>query len=134
MNANELRLGNLMHYYGNDVTVMSISKESADFGYFTDSIGFTRHYDVDFPKPIPLTEEWLEKFNFSRLDNEYWFNRDYPSYDLNLTGSFRRHYMDFDNDDSESFEIEDKNINIKYVHQLQNLYFALTGEELTIKI
>ena len=42
--------------------------------------------------------------------------------------------MDFDNDDSESFEIEDKNINIKYVHQLQNLYFALTGEELTIKI
>ena len=22
---------------------------------------------------------------------------------------------------------------IKYVHQLQNLYFALTGEELTIK-
>lgn len=25
------------------------------------------------------------------------------------------------------------NIEIKYVHQLQNLYFALTGEELTIK-
>jgi len=24
-------------------------------------------------------------------------------------------------------------VNIKHVHQLQNLYFALTGEELTIK-
>jgi hypothetical protein len=26
----------------------------------------------------------------------------------------------------------EKSIELKYVHQLQNLYFALTGEELTI--
>jgi hypothetical protein len=30
------------------------------------------------------------------------------------------------------FEFEGISIKIKYVHQLQNLYFALTGEELTI--
>ena len=30
--------------------------------------------------------------------------------------------------------VEFKNMEIKYLHQLQNLYFALTGEELEVKL
>ena len=63
-------------------------------------------------KPIPLTEEWLLKFGLMSIKTElgFWNNGDaiYFSY---------------------GFE---KSIELKYVHQLQNLYFALTGEELTI--
>lgn len=35
--------------------------------------------------------------------------------------------------DGGSSEMYEPFIKIKFVHQLQNLYFALTGEELTIK-
>ncbi len=63
-------------------------------------------------KPIPLTEEWLLKFGLMSIKTElgFWNNGDaiYFSY---------------------GFE---KSIELKYLHQLQNLYFALTGEELTI--
>jgi hypothetical protein len=63
-------------------------------------------------KPISLTEKWLVKFRLMSIKTElgFWNNGDaiYFSY---------------------GFE---KSIELKYVHQLQNLYFALTGEELTI--
>ena len=69
-------------------------------------------------KPIQLTEEWLVKFGFiKRTPTGYYFDMGRMS--INLP------------------DFEYKNIRIdvklKYVHQLQNLYFALTGEELTIK-
>jgi len=55
-------------------------------------------------EPIPLTEEWLCKLGF---DNNHWATK---------------------------WILEDMPIptGIKYVHQLQNLYFALTGKELTL--
>ena len=73
-------------------------------------------------EPIPLTEEWLVKFGFEE-DGE----QDYRFYLL---------------DESIAYDIDDKCIRISgswewakihHVHQLQNLYFALTGVELEIK-
>lgn len=70
--------------------------------------------------PIPLTEEWLLKFGFEK-ENETWV----------------KDYFLIDSDDLKiSFENawgEDRTVKLQYVHQLQNLYFALTGEELIIK-
>ena len=60
-------------------------------------------------KPIPLTEEWLVKLkmehneSLTKGNGTYWFTLITP------------------------------HTPITYVHQLQNLYHALTGEELTIK-
>ena len=52
-------------------------------------------------------------------------------------GRYRMYYNLEDNhlDDYDNFANCNKIrwIKIKYVHQLQNIYFALTGEELTIK-
>jgi hypothetical protein len=76
------------------------------------------------PNPIPLTEEWLLKFGFEKQQDgdltiypgkncyafsEQWIHNGYPTSDSNAL------------------------MKCKYVHQLQNLFFALTGEELTIK-
>jgi hypothetical protein len=68
-------------------------------------------------KPIPLTEEWLLKFGFDKIDFQFIKNgiKLFPIRDLYYRGNF---------------PIKS---DIKYVHQLQNLFFALTGEELTIK-
>ena len=77
-------------------------------------------------QPIPLTEEWLLKFGF--VDKNYtlelkakrktivfnWFSKVVST--GKRSGYYSRKYR-----------------HIKYVHQLQNLYFALTGEELEVK-
>ncbi len=65
---------------------------------------------------IRLTEEWLEKFGLCE-------NNEYHHY-LTFTGK-KIHYC------VNSFN--DEWIEIKYVHQLQNLYHSLTGEELKVK-
>lgn len=77
---------------------------------------------IDRVMPIPLTEEWLLKFGLIKVknideDSIWMFN------DINFTYETERCLV-----------ILDRYIIsvCKYVHQLQNLYFALTGEELTI--
>ena len=75
-------------------------------------------------EPIPLTEEWLIKFGFD-FDGycSYWKS------EIELTkDTMDEHFQSFNNVGSGLCQKE-----IKYVNQLQNLYFALTGEELTIK-
>lgn len=78
-------------------------------------------------EPIELTEEWLIKFGFKYDDDEYEFMS------LELLSGLKIH-----SDISDKFSIctlvlnRKMTIGIEYVHQLQNLYFALTGKELTI--
>lgn len=70
-------------------------------------------------KPIPISPEWLERMGFEKqTDWSYYFDDIYFSY--NETGDLTcrlRYYKTI----------------CYYVHQLQNLYFALTGEELILK-
>jgi hypothetical protein len=80
-------------------------------------------------KPIPLTEEWLLKlgFKYKEWDNHFIIkNGDYFNSIKKYDDGWR-----YNTDESEAtcYYLT----TIKYVHQLQNLYFALTGEELTIK-
>lgn len=78
---------------------------------------------------IPLTEEWLIKMSLAKgvCKNEYIIDTDKSKYNqIYLLATKHDNKIDiWFNDDAMT--------TIKYVHQLQNLYFALTGEELTIK-
>jgi hypothetical protein len=77
---------------------------------------------VEEIEPIPLTEEWLLKFGF-HLDP-------YKNFELNNININRLNFKLTIFEDDDRYDIP---IKTKYVHQLQNLYFALTGEELIIK-
>jgi len=70
-------------------------------------------------EPIELTEEWLIKFGLKKktIKSCYWTIK---NFDVDLDGWF-------------GFNKMVAPVPLKYVHQLQNLYFALTGNELTIK-
>lgn len=129
--AKELRIGNLFNYHNQTVTVLSILQGGkSDFGYFKDSIGFERSYsDEDCPKPIPLTEEWFKRFGYTKKkgykEKYFEFTDEYSEW-LDLEdGTFKPKPYYF----ADAFE---ENFRIKYVHQLQNISFALTGKELTI--
>lgn len=120
--ANELRIGNFLKYKNiNDLAIVEIiHKQHFDcrdeYGILTPNGSY---------KPIPLTEEWLLKFGFKKIKNTPW----YREYRIN-----KKNIVSFDKDDKEYsyFNLSSRLCTLKYVHQLQNLYFALTGAELTV--
>tara|TARA_R110002033_G_scaffold113941_1_gene158939 strand:- start:654 stop:974 length:321 start_codon:yes stop_codon:yes gene_type:complete len=77
-------------------------------------------------EPIPLTEEWLLKFGFNYNDDDCVYLA------LKYRG-FCIYSDDYDEFSIATIKVQNFRIVIKHVHQLQNLYFFLTTEELTIK-
>ena len=128
MKANELRIGNWVKH---PAAVWSHRTEVQGYGYVEfqwkehDWAGIAEcTINLEDVKPIPLTEEWLVKFGFD-FDGycSYWKS------EIELTkDTMDEHFQSFNNVGSGLCQKE-----IKYVNQLQNLYFAITGEELTIK-
>jgi len=152
MKANELRLGNwVLHitepYQIRPYDFSEVNKDGD--AYWT-------------IEPIPLTEEWLVKFGFEKKTETSWKGNGYDfqpetsktiQQDYYLDGfifrfetwSYRKTEQDeWINELSTCIGMNDgwyKKVScdkspwyeIKYVHQLQNLYFALIGNELTIK-
>ncbi len=119
MNVGELRCGNLL-----------IASDTPDIieVYQLDYDSDNRHRinymgDHNF-KPIKLTDEWLLKFGFYNWgDDKEYFNST-NGYVIELLNQG----VDYRVFDSTGVTM----CFIKYVHQLQNLYFALTCEELKI--
>lgn len=89
---------------------------------------FNKNYPL--PEPIPLTEEWLKKFGFEEPESVYNF------YHKTATSSKGKHLVfNLARCENGSYGIcsyVDLHEEIWFVHQLQNVHFALTGEELKI--
>ena len=126
MEANELRIGNYVKI-PNLIKPIQVS-----------IIDTTRTASQTTAKPIPLSIKWLLDFGFEKVEHDYRIqiqkddkhgNTDYWIYvDTgfdNLTDEFTIQLVS-----QQGGWFTSKN---KYVHQLQNLYFALKGKELTIK-
>ena len=125
MKAQELRIGNFINIAGFTQTVLATAEggwiETESYNCYIGEIHNT-------PNPIPLTEEWLFKFGFN-VENLYSIDvgrkciKAAKAQDEDILILYRADIgLDF-----YSIEI------VEYVHQLQNLYFALTGEELKTK-
>lgn len=108
INANELRIGNYGLSGGQELMITA------------QGIVYLQNGEMEF-NPIPLTKEWLLKFGFDKKFNKGKITV-IPNGRLNYENG--RTYFN-------SWTIMEKQP--EYVHQLQNLYFALTGEELTVK-
>lgn len=88
-------------------------------------------------KPIPLTEDWLLKFDFHRIDltengsgrAPYWIRwcSDFVLEEYHGESTFAK-----PEDYNFYWSVGKYTVGLYSVHQIQNLYFALTGEELTI--
>ena len=117
MKAQELRIDN--YIYDNQIGFR---------GEFKVSIGdivdiYKDPFDNEYSY-IELTKQWLLDFGFE-LDLE--FLSDFIWRKETTTGEIVLSGKDF------LLCSTDTRCNIKHVHQLQNLYFVLTGEELTKK-
>ena len=140
INEKELRIGNLVIDYEktthsvcgikNNIiyswwlinSVPLIKMMPKDAGGVLEEDPYIEH--VGYYNPIPLTEDWLIKFGFE-LNHWETENRDQKT--MCLDGQSIEVW------ENSSFYMSEIDLFIKSVHQLQNLYFALTGEELNIK-
>lgn len=91
--------------------------------------GDSSTFSEDEMIPIEITEEWLLKLGFRLMDSDGYEYTQYKNKDW-------RFYV-FKADNYDGYLLVDGMVTItdrvKHVHQLQNLYFALSGEELTLK-
>lgn len=118
LKTSELRIGNKMFLLGKvvSVTPMLIVEQAQ-----------SNLACQEYLQPIPLNEEWLVKFGFrfEKGDSENdWYFLEY------------RNFVFFSDTSCDYLKVfiwlVGKEIEINTVHQLQNLYFALTNQELTI--
>ena len=119
--ANELRIGNWVKY--GDLNVKSFSVDGL-YNIIT---------DIENYKPIPLTEEWLLRLGFDKYKDTNNFKIKSNKY-FSLTEEKQGYLkIGISNNKWNIINFGNKSIFIKHVHQLQNLYFALTGKELIYK-
>ena len=129
MKASELRLGNYLKYKkGHLCKVVSIPTNNIiDVKGLKDSY-INGTYNTRDLQPIPLTAEWLLKFGFTEFYHKGL--KGYISDKFELLYNLDSHQMySYNEADGSIWNLT----RCKHVHQLQNLYFALTGEGLTIK-
>jgi hypothetical protein len=118
MKATEFRIGNLLHDREGRLCQVEALQDITQRGYEDET-------EIHAPaihggltglphKPIPLTEEWLLKFDLCR--KEWLWNGEEIEYWVQ------------DGDGATLIK------SCKYVHQLQNLFFVLTGKELEVKL
>jgi hypothetical protein len=117
MKANELRIGSLV--YITDTSTLLFYKQVTQINihnlmYLCGETKEPFEFEIE---PIPLTEDWLLKFGFEKT----FITKIHCNFNKGTFSLLKR-----DN----HIEIWYENINVQYVHQLQNLYFALTNEEL----
>lgn len=151
IDVKELRVGNLVlgYYAYNDENdqeqeitsvcrVLSIDSVGAhEYPLWVETIGKANDVEeYDGFVAIPLTEDWLWRFGFGKVIG--WFITTKPNISLELTenndNSTKQWYCYIRNKvgigKPDDFALLRKDL--LYVHQLQNLYFALTGKELEL--
>jgi hypothetical protein len=130
MKSTELRIGNYGYIDG---AVSELHGINYDVAYAIIPQGKIVATNVYTLKPIPLTEEWLLKFGFENWGTDEYGYMNYVLH--NVIDGTSNFVIGLSDDDP--IPMIDNDLccwsEFKYVHTLQNLYFALTGEELKIK-
>ena len=153
MTQNELRIGNYVYYehtthvvsgvHGNSVfswwvkdgkpVIEYEAKDSSGTQVENPYMDVVRRYE-----PIPLTEEWLEKLGLIKRNQTEELPEELQQPDIDedggiwytwIKGAFN---LEIQENGEIWFELYSHYKHIKWVHELQNLYFALAEEELII--
>lgn len=137
MDKNQFRLGNLIGFEDNHSTfeITKLLEERVEGAGGKNGTWSNPYYQV---VPIRLTKEWLIKFGFAKDSSNIYVIK------MHDTGGPKLKclavYLDENNytvaivDYYTGIEKTDLlHLDYNYVHELQNLYFILTGQELILK-
>lgn len=118
MKAQELRIGNIVEYLIRDE--MDAKKEWWEPSQIDaqDILWLSQNPDDEDYRPIPLTEEWLVRLGFESNPYQDRYENKVIHVQCNKTKGYTELWIE-------------RMPHIKHVHQLQNLFYCLCGEELT---
>ena len=141
MNKNEIRVGNIVKYYAKEDPIVILDITTGKKKKWFD--GYVRYKEnskvsIVCIKGIPLSKEWFKKLGFIEYENEYD-----TTYEIEIKDGYKLESVK--SLTYTSFLLREINNvtgdqlfflphNIEYVHQLQNLYFSLSGKELTFDV
>lgn len=137
LTAKELRMGNYVLDRGDKIIRIdwweTLNKACMDMNINGQKVHPLTE-NVEYCQPIPLTEQWLLDFGFIKDGNGHWWKNLVTHY-LELIEMNKWFFPVFVELPELSNEQEQRVglPRIGSVHEMQNLFFALTGEELTIK-
>ena len=142
MKITELRIGNIVwNDYSGQMIINAImqSKHNSFVDLVKNEILPSGRYSVEDISGIPITEEWLVKMGFKvtkQSDSRLWIKSNAFDWGFVIEPSYKKGEWFFGH---EYYDSEDERYNYKpmwfmydlrYVHQLQNIYFTLTSQEL----
>ena len=128
MEAKELRIGNIV---SDGLFKFKVTGIKDEFVYGTDDIErvgivLCEHtLELENTIGLILNEEWLLELGFKKAG--------YNNQDKLVFSIDNGEVWVLQNIVTKKFNISEYKLDIKYVHQLQNLFFALTGKELIWK-
>lgn len=111
MKANELRVGNWV-----------IGIEDNDYYQITSStITMLERGECSHIRPVPINPTWLRQLRFENCINGWWSKDEMINVKLNDDGN--EIYLRGSDTNLANYPID-------YVHELQNLYYAIFGKEI----
>lgn len=129
VNANELRLGNLL--YGVSDRIETVKQITHTHTLKTHKAGLLMDGDLADYSPIPITEDWLLKIGLVQDESGRLFQ---PSKEIHekCEGDigFKCPSFFFNSRLNRWMDCQTR-VCVDYIHQVQNLVYALTGEELS---
>lgn len=139
MKMTELRLGNWVMYNNQIVKVTGLHYGMFECGNLDDE-NWMCTGRLSKVQPIKLTEEVLVKIGFE--DRKEYFNYSQVFGDdgdycdsIYIYYCPRLNHFKFTHNIVENLDLQTMDLyNIKYLHQLQNVYHSLTGKELNIEL
>lgn len=131
IDTRDLRIGSLIKYDNRVCTVEILSRTRLSIKYQYDGTtvtAFNAHFDdVD---GIKITDEWIERLGLEKDDYYDYFRWLTSNYQVAVETS----------PSGAGFSVLDEYSdyefvrNIEYIHQLQNLIYDFTGQELTMEV
>lgn len=129
----ELRLGNILKGTTREGSVLVAPvHEIMDSEVSLIFEGLAHKFTHDRIDPIPLTPEILEKAGFEKIGDNGYIIYEFED-EKNANEGF---YVECEGDGYAYYYPSNTamDVQINYLHQLQNLFFCLTGEELKINL
>lgn len=115
INANELMIGNIVSFKGNfKAEICSVSKHTVQLK------GQTGVCVIDFLEPVTITEKILDKLGYVQYDeeNNRWIHPHFKDYHM----------------EEKALYFGTTAIEIEYLHDLQNILFALTRKQVSYNL
>lgn len=137
LNPKELRIGNFLIAKQGICVVVGIHKDGYTLIKYSDYYPYQddkENKDISvnvndpFSEPIPIGEKWLLSFGFEERADLVWVHPDILWVEIKKKNNWNPDF--FCNASCGDKVISEP----QYVHQLQNLFYALTGEELKIQV